>query len=323
MPGCWRFRSRVPETRWHLSGFGLQLESDFPLPAAEPSEGSHEPLDLMLARVPRRVLDEMEAEPRFLRHLTVFDERPFAMLEATAGDILFQYGKTALFHLSADHRLLRCAVSDSSDRAWQRVLLDTILSTVSLLHGNELLHASSVETSAGVIAFSAASGGGKTSIAAEIVRRGGRFFSDDVLALERDHDETVVATGPPLMNLPVALPAEGLGDVEVLDRFGDEHWVQIRRARSRRRRLAAIVLLKREPGAVLSCERIEVTSLDLLPHVFGFFHLPGRMRRTFDLLGHVAERTPIFALSADTSLPAAQLVAALETQLAVTCSPVT
>ena len=38
----------------------------------------------------------------------------FAMLESLDGDLLFAYGRKALFHLSADHATLRSAVGGGS-----------------------------------------------------------------------------------------------------------------------------------------------------------------------------------------------------------------
>lgn len=149
------------------------------------------------------------------------------MLEGPEGDILFDYGRRALFHLSADHRVLRCAPAGGTGCAWQRVLLDTILWTVSLLRGFELLHASAVETPAGIVAFVAVSGGGKTSLAAECLRRGAALFCDDILALDDPDGQVVGHPGPPLMNLPLPLTVESLRQAEVIDYFGDEKWVKL------------------------------------------------------------------------------------------------
>ena len=66
--------------------------------------------------------------------------------------MLFHYRERALFHLSADHGVLRCAISERGT-AWQRVLLDTVFWTISLLQGFELLHAGAVVTSQGLIAL--------------------------------------------------------------------------------------------------------------------------------------------------------------------------
>ena len=68
------------------------------------------------------------------------------MLEGADGDVLIRYGHRAFFHLSADRRVLRCAPTERDDPIWQRVLLDTVLWTASLLRGYELLHASAVQT---------------------------------------------------------------------------------------------------------------------------------------------------------------------------------
>ena len=111
---------------------------------------------MTLRAAPAAELPSLLDEPRYLRNLQAYDGAAFAMVEGPQGDVLFAYGRTALFHLSADLTTLRHAVGADEDLAWQRVLLDTVLWTVSLLRGFELLHASAVTTEHGLIALVAA-----------------------------------------------------------------------------------------------------------------------------------------------------------------------
>jgi hypothetical protein len=121
-----------------------------------------------------QTLFTLTGDPRFLRHLVAYEGCPFATLEGASGDLLFHFGPQALFHLEADRRRLNCAFARPDDRLSQRVLLDTVLWTTSLQVGFELLHASAVATDRGVLAFVADQGGGKTTLAAEFLRRSRR-----------------------------------------------------------------------------------------------------------------------------------------------------
>jgi len=237
------------------------------------------------------------------------------MLEGPGGDVLFDYGERALFHLSSDRLVLRCAPADPAEPSWQRVLLDTVLWTASLLRGFELLHMSAVELPAGVVAFAAQSGGGKTTLAAEFLARGGRLFSDDILALSEAGDGAVVHPGPPVANLPRAFPLDSLAGAEQLAELGDERWVRLPPPRPVAQPLAAVVLLEREPGAQLACEPLPTTTMTLLPFAVGFPHLADRARRRFELLGGVAARARTVRLRAGLDVPAAALANLLAEQI--------
>jgi hypothetical protein len=282
--------------RFRLSAFGLEVDADFALPGARP--GTAPEADLALRLVPQDEFLPLIAEPRMLRLLASFDDCPYAMLEAPAGDALLCYGHRAFLHLSADRRILRCGPTVRDDPHWQRVLLDTVLWSVSLLRGFELLHASAVETPAGVIAFVAASGGGKSSLAAEYLRRGASFFSDDIVALDDSDGRVVGFPGPPVINLPRQLEPAEVGARPIAD-FGEERWVEIEPVSPGARSLAAVVIVDRAPRQEAACSRVEATTLELLPHALGLPHLEGRVRRRFELFSRVAATTPVLHLTAE------------------------
>jgi hypothetical protein len=227
------------------------------------------------------------------------------MLEGPAGDVLFHYRQRALFHLSADLTVLRCAPS-SGGMQWQRVLMDTVLWTISFLRGFELLHSSAVRTPEGVIAFVAESGGGKTTLAAELIRRGGHLVCDDILALDDPDGALLAYPGPLLMNLPRQLSADGLGRAAVLDRFGDEQWVQLDATPQPPQPVAGVVLIAGSGGEP-RCERVAATSLTMLPYLVSFPHLADRARRQFEVAGELAAAAAVLRLTADPAVEAAHL----------------
>jgi hypothetical protein len=278
-----------------------------PLPGARPGAPQGAGIPLALRPASPGELAPLAAEQRLLRYRQCFDGAPYEMLEGRDGDHLLRYGTRALFHLSADARVLRCAPADAAEPSWQRVLLDTVLWSASLLRGFELLHMSAVQTPAGVVAVAARSGGGKTSLAAELLRRGATLFSDDILAVAEDSRGAVVHPGPPLLNLPNAFPVASLAGARVLAELGDERWVAVQRPPPRPGPLAAVVLLEREPGAELRCEPLAATTIALLPYAVGFPHLADRARRRFELLGAAASAARVLRLGADPAVPVATL----------------
>jgi hypothetical protein len=298
----------------HLDAYGLGVETDISLPGTQPTRPAGRPHAIALRAAPAAELPSLLDEPRYLRNLQAYDGAAFAMLESPEGDVLFAYGRTALFHLSADYATLRCAVAAQDGAAWQRVLLDTVLWTVSLLRGFELLHASAVTTDHGLVALVARTGGGKTSLAAEFLRRGATLFSDDVVALDSAGGEVIAHPGPPLMNLPRALAPAELGGVVVAD-FGDDRWVALHRATVVPSPLAAVVLVNRVAGESARCSPTAATSLTLLPHAVSLPHLADRARRRFDIFGSVIATVPVLLLHADPAVPPSELADLIERRL--------
>jgi hypothetical protein len=87
--------------------------------------------------------------------------------------------------------------------------------------GLEVLHASAVEIDGAAHVLIGASGAGKSSIALNLALLGARLLADDVVAVERAHDGTVlVHPGAGLANVRHA-EAERLG-AELLARIGPE-----------------------------------------------------------------------------------------------------
>lgn len=291
---------------WAMTAFGMAIASDIALPGAAPRLTDEPGPDLLLRTVPREELEPLTDSPRYMRYLHAFEGCGYAMLEGDDGDVLFHYRERALFHLSADRGTLRCAISESGT-AWQRVLLDTVFWTISLLQGFELLHAGAVVTRKGLIALAGPSGAGKTTLAIELLRRGGMLFADDIVALEARGDEVIAHPGPSLMNVPRSVEPWDSDAWEVLADLGDEDWVCVRRVPPPPQPVRAIVLVA--PGApVAECVAVAPTSLEVLPHMVTFTHLlDGRRRQQFEVAGGLAAGASLMSLSRPTRADPSQL----------------
>ncbi len=298
------------------SAFGLALGSSFSLPGMVPvgvDGASALALDLeTAAELQAAWTGPLSAGPWRGR---LGDGHELTIAWGVGGDLLFDYSGGARFRLNPARDRLGCAPQDPAGLDWQRVLLSRVLPNVSLARGCEALHACAVETPAGVVAIAAPSGTGKSTLMAELVRRGSTFFTDDVLVLSRGAEMVEAHPGSPHANIATgaagSVEAEELGTV--LASFADERWVEVRRAPRSVRPVVAIALLERGPGLSLGAEALPRSPLTLAAHMLG---LPDeqaeREASRFVLYSDLVESTALLRLTgAVTDTPAA-LADALE-----------
>ena len=307
-------KSAVSALTWNA--FGLPVESSFDLPVQPCDERTPgDPVRLELAS-----LDELSAEwtGRETEALwtTQFPDGSSIRCErGPAGDHRFRYGHKAQFVLSADGTVLRCAAADLEELAWQRFLLDTVLHCTSLLRGFEAMHASAVLYEDHLIAFVGLTGGGKTSLAAELLRRGGRLFADDVLSLGQDGDSVTAYPGPPLMNVSETgpIPPHELGaTLGTFSSDGGEAWVAVDNGCQDPARLSMICLLDRRDGLEAQLMPLSASPLRLLPHSLRLGTDRSRAASRFELFVTLAATTPVLRLEAGLDVPPAALADLVE-----------
>lgn len=233
---------------------------------------------------------------------------------AGGGELRITYGDRAVYLLSADARTILCSPTELEEPTWRRFLLDAVLLKASEANGMEALHASSVEGPDGVLAFATRAGGGKSSLAAELVRRGHPFFADDALALRHDDGAIRAYPAPPLMNFPLDHPegyaATELGDVQAV--IGPEAWLTVRHASTAPCAVAAIHLLDRRPGLSLGLDLLPASPTALLDHVLTDRGSRSRMAARFELLADLVAGTPLYRLRADSTTPLSRLADLVE-----------
>jgi hypothetical protein len=280
--------------------FGLTIAADFPLPGmVVPADQG--PSDVTIRLGTRREVETAWADraPAAAWRSVFGDGQVFSGQQAADGAYRLAYGQDALFFVSADADTVLCGPEDRHDAAWQRVLLDAVLMVASVAAGFEVLHAGAVETSAGVVAVAAESGGGKSSLVAELVRRGHPLFCDDILVLDRGPDGPRSHPGPPVMNIPLSpehFPVAEIGSV--LATFGDEAWVAVRHVARRPCPLVAVFLLERGPDTTTQVQRLTVSPLHLRAHVRPLRVPAQRERKRFELLADLAETVPVYRVCA-------------------------
>lgn len=302
---------------WRYSGFGLSIESDFPLlPVRVGAVGAPGRSIAIRRSSLERAAAALSASPELVWQ-TSFEGREYRMERGSAGDYRFEWTGRAAFHLTPDARELACGIADREDTGAMRLLLDTVLWSVSLICGYELLHASAISYGNETIAFVAGTGGGKTSLAAELMHRGAELLGDDVLAMSYDDGHVLVHPAPPVMNAPLGQrDPHDLGPTLAI--IADEAWVNVEAVATTPRRLTAVCVLDRQDSGTPRLAPHPGGVLALLPHAFGFPGARTRLGRQFEILSDLVADTPVLSLSAAASCTPAELADVVEREL---CAP--
>jgi hypothetical protein len=289
--------------------FGIEICPEVPLPGDWTRRAAGDAA-LRLRLADAAELDAAwsgDAQPGWEGRLS--DGERFVALRGAGGDHRFTHAGST-FHLSRDLRLLLCAPRYPSASGWRRVLLDSVLFSVALLHGREALHAAAVEIDGGAHAIVASSGGGKSALCAELVSRGHRLVTDDVLVLSPAAAGPLAHPGPPLMNLPSG-HAGLLG--RTIARFGEEAWTAVPVADEPLPLRSVTVLARGDFPGVEIVERAP-SALAVLPHLLRFPRTPERERSRFAMACELA-RARLLRLEADRSAAPAELADRLEAVL--------
>jgi hypothetical protein len=304
---------------WRYSGFGLSIESDFPLLPVRVGAAGAPGRSISIRRSSLEdAAGSLSASPELIWQ-TSFDGLDYRMEQGSAGDYRFEWTGRAVFHLTPNARELTCGFRDRDDMGATRLLLDTVLWSVSLICGYELLHASTISYGDESIAFVAGTGGGKTSLAAALLRRGAELLSDDVLAMSYDNGHVLVHPAPPVMNLPLGQSGADPHDLgQTLAILADEAWINVEAVATTPRRLTAVCVLDRQDSGSPRLGPHPAGVLALLPHAFGFPGSRARLGRQFEILSDLVADTPVLSLSAAASCTPSQLADLVQREL---CAP--
>ena len=164
-------RGTIPTDDRFLCGW--RVASALPLPDLLPWTGGDGPADLRIevGPVPERLTD------------TVFDQ-PLLQVAAD-GTCRFQVPGVAAYLIDADARRVVVEPAMAPDAPDIRVFLyGTVLGLLCYRRGLVPLHASCVRIGDGAVAMAGASGMGKSTLAAALLRRGCPVLSDDVTVID-------------------------------------------------------------------------------------------------------------------------------------------
>jgi hypothetical protein len=293
-----------------LSAFGLDLLTDLAPPGIWEAKPVTEPLVQLRLTTSAAIADSWSGFDS-IGWDGVIDGATFVVERGRAGDHRFVHGTDseirAVHHLSPDAGMLQCAPDNSEDPSWWRVVLDSVLFTVALLHGYEALHAGAIATPEGAIAITASSGGGKSTLLSELMRHDLTLVADDVLVLESRGTRAPLAhPAAPLMTVPATR-------VPLLDQSGtpapppipvslnDERWIAVP-VHTEPLPLSALVLLNRGRGLATSLHKVDTPLAALISSLLRFPRARERELARFELASDIAAHVAIWQLDADPSV---------------------
>jgi hypothetical protein len=163
---------------------GLRARSEVPIDA--PAESSPDP-DLDIKWGSRREIPDAPAPGDVL----VLLELPGASSSLAFDGNRYTLRAHGLCDFEIDRELKSACVhlSPGADEEWGSLLVGNLLTTVLMLRGHSVLHASAVEIAGRSLAFVAGVGMGKSTVAALCCAAGANLVTDDVLRVEVEGDE--------------------------------------------------------------------------------------------------------------------------------------
>ena len=184
--------------------------------------------------------------------------------------------------LSPDARRAACVPAVGSSWAWHLLFFAQVLPTAAALQGLEVLHASAVAVSGEATGIVSASGGGKSSVAAQMLAGGASFVTDDVLAIESTGGSFQAHPGPAFLSVEEAAlarlprPARALGRSDKVQVAVDPVAVPVPLRR-------LVVLHRDEHAGRVSLQRLSPPDPRLLLGAAFALHLTDRERLTTQL----------------------------------------
>ncbi len=196
--------SQRSNASWRAAVFGLDARGSFPAPGLTGlSAASGLPLvdvncvtDGELTRAWRsdgasRIAEWHSSDGAPVATIDWHPEAGYRIFAAGYGD----------FVVSGAGSRIECAPAQKPAWQWQRYLIGQLLPIAAVLGGREVFHASAISLGGRVIGLVAGTRVGKTSLALNLVLRGHRFVTDDVLALELRDGVPMAHPGPAVTNL--------------------------------------------------------------------------------------------------------------------------
>jgi hypothetical protein len=288
----------------------LQASSAAPTGRALRLAVADDPPETAWPREAQLVCDQRESDGSVSFRIE-FDPRTGYLIEGPA------YGRHIL---AADGHRVVCMPGRRPAEVWQRLLIAQVLPFAALIRGLEVLHASAVVTGRGGVVLSGPSRAGKTTLALELCRRGARFLTDDVLALEGVGGELRGHPGAPLAGVAHA-------EVQRLEALGAPPTATVLGVNSRERLLrvraaagpapvAALFFLERRAGEGGTPSFEPMTDpRTLLASTFNtVLRTPARLRSLLELCALAAtQRVERILISADTRVE--QVAEAIERRI--------
>lgn len=299
--------------------FGLEVEAPAAVPLAPPSPGGgsdrRTTVRLTSVEVVKRRWRPTEPVSLLERR---YDDGRLSMTvdyDSDCGYLIYApwYGR---YLVSPDGRSILSTMPNVPLWRWLIVLYAQALPLASTLQGLELLHASGVVVDGRLLAFSAPSGTGKTSVAAHLVANGATLLTDDVLAVERSGTRIVAHPGAPLSKVSTGelatMPREGRARLGT--RIGrNDKVLLLTRLPAQPQPLDGVYFLRRWPiFKRLTIEPLDPDPFRLLAHSFNtYVRSHDRVVNQLAVHASIVDSVGLYSVSVPPSAPASEVARAV------------
>jgi len=265
--------------------YGLVVASELLLPELAPATGTPDV---------RIRLGTVDAPPPS-------EQRPFGWTRAAEGCTILHWNQVGTFLVRDGCEIVVDPFPGVADELLRAYLLGSALGVLLQQRGRLALHASAVAFATGVVAFLAASGRGKSTLAAVLRNQGQPLVADDVIAVQVDDPVPIVYGGFPQLKLwPDAVAALG-EDAAALPRLHPGVEKRIRRVADAfadaPRPLRRIYVLADGPEPASEPLTPRPAFLELVRHSYSARALAGAaVARHFSQCARLASRVPVSRL---------------------------
>jgi hypothetical protein len=184
-----------PDRRYRL--FGFSVAGDFPLTASLLQ--SSDPIDLIISRSEQPLNpEELESSPVYASALRDQNGESVGRLYEKPEGAVFHF-REGDFRVGAD--VIQAYLPEPASGLAALRLLGPVLSYWLELRGLPTLHASAVSVDSRAIVFASRHGGGKSGLAASLMKAGASLLADDMAVLEERDSRWEVRPAYPLMRM--------------------------------------------------------------------------------------------------------------------------
>ena len=274
---------------------GLVVSSDVPLPGAT-GEAGGEP-DLHIARGEYARAPE---DAELLCEIPIPGAGTY-LGYALADRYLLTYSPAFAFSLSRDLTRMTWWAAEADEAHVGQLLVGNAMAFALQLMGVSVLHASAVDTTAGVIAIAGPPGAGKSTLAGLLCESGGTLVTDDMLRVDVGEHEVVCHPGSRTLRLrrQARALAARLGGPPPFTTFDGRVGVRLE-APTHARRLDRVLFPVFDVDSAAPVlrhlhARAALVALLGVPRWFGW-RVPGPQRVQFRAMAGLAERVPVYEL---------------------------
>jgi hypothetical protein len=211
---------------------------------------------------------------------------------------------------------------DPTNKGWASIIAAQALPLAATIRGLEVFHASGVVLDGRAMLFAGPPGAGKSSLAAALVRAGGRLLSDDAVALQLSDDTLMAHAGSVVIQLRAAederLSAEERAALGCpTSPSGDKHRY-VSTSSPGPVPLGGMFLLERSAEEPAVERLAAVNPFELIGSTFNLsVRTPARLRRQLDVVCAITSAELAYRLHVQPDVDATQLASIIQAQFAV------